>query len=232
MKSPVQLAYKFSKGEERKYKTTTSMVREVDERTKVMQKQASTIESELAQKVIEVEGDGSAHLVTHLEVKSQETDGRPLPTVSEKQTLYFKMDPTGRILEVSGMSSQGNPAFPLQPVQEGDSWKDETTINLPFFQSPQRISSTYTLEEIVPVNGFECARIKVATDEAVFTTMATMEVSGAPQEVKQIIENQGTIFFAHKEGVLVRSDMNTRAVARVGEMVVDTTTNVVMELVS
>lgn len=158
-----------------------------------------------------------------------ESEGRPSPFEGLiGQSMTMKVTKTGKILEVKGleglkrlmpqldiqeMIKQSQPAFPEKEVRIGESWIQKTEFPLPQIGKPVTVETKYTLRGFEKVKGYNCARIEVKMD--VLLTGLGLDVPlGEPQtEVRMVIDRlsqkmEGMLYFAHKEGKLVKSDQD------------------------
>jgi hypothetical protein len=93
------------------------------------------------------------------------------------------------------------PDLPDKPVQVGDKWPGSDMVVTKANGTEQRkqTASINTLDGFETVDGYDCARIKVA-----LTGTISADTPAGPLFLKT--EGMGTWYFAVKEGVLVKSD--------------------------
>jgi hypothetical protein len=131
--------------------------------------------------------------------------------------------PLGKSLEYSGIDStmvlnlgQGgtrsvkdlfrNPLqdMPDHPVKIGDTWTQSDSVTVPQggLNITVKTEGTLTLKGFEEQDGFECAKIAI---EGTGTIDGQGQQMGMDVAIEGDIESHGTIYFAYKKGVLVKS---------------------------
>lgn len=144
------------------------------------------------------------------------------------QSMSMKVTKSGKILEakgleglkklmpqldIQGMIKQSQPAFPEKKVRIGESWTQDVELPLPQVGKPVTIETKYTLKGFEKVKGYNCARIEAKVDTLLTDLVFDMSLGKPQTEVGMVIDRlsqktEGMLYFAHKEGKLVKSDQD------------------------
>jgi hypothetical protein len=170
------------------------------------QREGDLLRMRLTQVVTAVNDDGSYAVEMRVRPYYLEKNGAEVPVPSgEPQRIAMKMSTSGEILETSLDEPPAQPSFPTRPISPGETWKGESRVSL---QSPVtgeqlhlRLVFEYTFKGVRTELGYECAHVKVISPE-------TRMPMGPGSE--QRIAARGDTDFAHREGRLVRSVVETR----------------------
>lgn len=216
----VMLEYKMKKGETLTYKTTVHSEQEI----KTEDQSGSTssdVEMKMVQKCTDVAADGT--MTVDVTIQSgkimREGEEEELPNVG--QTITLKMKKSGEIVHTSVDLPFEQPAFPVDKVKKGDSWIGKSKISIPGKQEMVGLDYNYSLWGFTKVSGFDCSEIKVTCAE---TNIPIQE------GIDQTLSAEGTTFFAHKEGRLIKSEVSTKTVITAQDGSVDTKIRVTVEL--
>lgn len=207
MKEAVVLQYKMSKNEEYVYDITVDSNREAKAADE-MQQERDILKMKMSQKITAVGPDGSYTLDMIVEPKQLVKNGQEIRMDPMQQKVSMKMSRSGEILETSLQGPATQPSFPTRPIFIGETWEGESKVTLSDPSTNQPLAPVsmkfnYTLKSIEKVKGYDCARIEVKNPE---TEIALS------QGITQKITATGATYFAHKEGRLVKSDVETRIV--------------------
>lgn len=198
-KEPIKLEYKMSKGEEYIYQITLDSEQKIDmEGNK--QEIKDNLKMKMSQKVIDVGQDGIYQLEMVVEPQQLIRNGESVPMQGGEQRVTMKMNRSGEIIETSMPSPASQPSFPTKTLMVGETWTGESKINVGK-PEPAVLKFNYLLWGVEQTKGHECAIIQVNSPE-----------TGIPLDGGNVqkISASGTTFFAHKEGRLVKSEVNTK----------------------
>jgi len=235
----VTLAYQFPEGRALKYKTSGTQIQNME-----IMGQAMTTES-VSTTDFTVKGKGmkDGNLVLGVTIDAAKADvsspqGNMSPDMSVIVGKSFDMivSRLGKEIDVSGAEaikydmptggsrdvSSGFQAFfsdvPDKPVKIGDTWPSEDTIVQKEGAGETRLHFTNqnTFDGIETVDGYECARIKVAVKG---TITGNLDQQGVGISIDMKMDGTDTWYFAIKEGIYVKSDMKASlgGVVAVGE---------------
>ncbi len=107
------------------------------------------------------------------------------------------------------------PLLPDKPIKIGDTWSDNQIMDVPSGGSilNLEINFTYTLIEEVEKDGFDCLKIEMT---GVSRLSGDFEQGGMPLSIERETTSTGTLYFAHKEGMLISSESES-----IGEGIID-----------
>lgn len=223
----ILLEYKFRKQQEISYNSSTTMVQLVIDKGVEAKKRESFKSNKIKQRVIETEPDGTAYIVAYVDHLREVIDGKESASLLPPEIIYFKVDRRGKILEMSGLSSQSSHAFPGEAVNEGAVWDGESIVSLPGATEPVHCLNHYTFAGFEDYCGRNCARIKISTDETSFE----VEDPEKPGNVMHMVDSTGHLLVDPAEGVLCKSEINFHAISKIENIIVDTTALVLQEKV-
>lgn len=198
-KDPIKLEYKMNKGEEYIYQITLDSEQRIEVEGKPQEVKDHLI-MKMLQRVADVNKDGSYNLEMVVEPQQLVRNGENMPMQGGEQRVTMKMNKNGEILETSMPSPASQPSFPTKPLVVGEKWTGESKINLGK-PEPAILKFNYLLWGVEQTKGYECAIIQVNSPET--------EIPLDGGNVQKISAN-GTTFFAHQEGRLVKSEVNTK----------------------
>lgn len=225
----ILLRLKFEADLRLDYKAQTQVVQEIIEKGAMLGRKDQKWSTRVTQRVLRHEADGTAHLVTVSEPEGNAAAEIQVPGVQVgRQVLYAQMDPQGHIVESSAGSDSNTYSFPEGPVRPGDAWEAQIQVQFPGMLAPAAATNRFVLGATETVNGFECVRIEMSSSEVSFEMM----LPDGQQTARVLMENQGTLFFAPEEGILVKMEVRTRSTPKIQDFTFDTTTTVVQELES
>lgn len=200
VKEAIKLEYKMNKGEDYIYRVTVKSQRRLEEAGQI-QEEKDQIIMKMVQKVVDVKPDGSYNLEMIVEPQQLIRNDKEVPLDTPAQSVTMRMTRNGEILETSMPSPATQPSFPTKTLFVGDSWVGESKVSLPERPQPIILKFNYLLWGIERVKGYECAQINVSSPET------KIELA---EGVSQRISAAGTTYFAHNEGRLVRSEVETK----------------------
>ncbi|MBI2265898.1 MAG: hypothetical protein HYU64_12110 [Armatimonadetes bacterium] len=216
----VKLEYQMKKDEELSYKIRVNSQRETSDQGKV-QTDKDVLTLNMTQKVVAVSSDGIYDLEMNVTPLELVRNSEPIKLEVQSQSVKLKMSRSGEILAISMPSPATQPSFPTKPLRKGESWIGESKINLPGKADPFILKFNYMLWGLEKVKGYECAQIQVSSPE----TKIPIE-----EQVTQKVSAVGTTYFAHKEGRLVKSDVETKTAMDFPGGYVKTLTQIFVEL--
>jgi hypothetical protein len=195
-----KLIYKFLKGQEDRYQVSTISSETIMNDNTEESRKDNSVNMELVQKLIDLDKDGTGHIVIIVDKGPPANDGG-------KQTYFMKMATNGKILVSSSGQMQNNtPSLPDRDVLPGNSWIGESLVNLPGVKSSKPYKNTYNLEKFEDIKEYNCAVIGMKSE----TLNVEIDIPAYPDvKVKQVINSNGKIYFAHEEGKLIKSITNT-----------------------
>jgi len=217
----IKLEYKMKKGETLTYKTTVHSEQEI----KTEDQSGSTssdVEMKMVQKCTDVAPDGTMTVDVTIQSGKLKRDGEEEELPNVGQTITLKMKKSGEIVHTSIDLPFEQPAFPTKSVKKGDSWVGESKISIPGKTDRVTLEYNYSLWNFNKVMGYDCAEIKVACPE---TKIPIQE------GIEQTLTANGTTHFAHKQGRLVKSEVETKTKITAQDGEVSTYIKVLVELV-
>jgi len=216
----IMLEYKMKKGEVLIYKTTVHSEQEI----KTEDQSGSTtsdVEMKMVQKCTEVAPDGTMTVDVTIQSGKLKRDGaeEELPNIG--QTITLKMKKSGEIVHTSIDLPFEQPAFPTNNVKKGETWVGKSKISIPGKPEMVTLKYNYSLWGFKKVLGYDCAEIKVACPQ---TDIPIQE------GIEQTLVANGTTHFAHREGRLVKSEVETKTTITAQDGSVNTSIKVIVEL--
>jgi len=196
----VKLQYDLKKGDTTKYRMKMKSTTSIGALGKVEKMETDT-EMNLIQRVIDRDDKNVMYLLTSIENVKTIVNGTPIDDKTAKgaeQVFTMHMEPSGKILDTQGLKSemsmqQMQLAFPDKTIDVGDSWS--TTLNASE-QIPTALKMTYTVEKITKEQGVDVVVIK----------SKVVSEASKPGIVSSLdVKADGTIFFAYKEGKILKN---------------------------
>lgn len=223
MADTITLEYLGKKGDSLKYKTIVHSIQNMKEKANNVEIK-SVVEILMSQTITEIDENGNLTIDIIIEEGKLKKDSEetPLPNVGQKITM--KMKKTGEVLETTSPTDFSQPAFPAGPKSKKDRWDSISEIKVQDRPEPLKLNYKYILWDIIPHKGYECAEIKVSCPET------TLELQPG---VNQTISATGSTYFAHKEGFLVNSEVETQTLIEVPseEVAISTRIRVTVDIV-
>ena len=202
------LEYKMTPGEVLKYRTQVDSEQSLQEEGQPEQANRSLLEMTMEQKVTKVSGGESTVDVTIQEGKiHREGEVVDLPAVG--QTIGITMKRNGDIVRTTVDFPFSQPAFPDRTLRVGEKWTGDSKMEIPLMDSEGNQTGSkavtltyhYTLAGFERVGGYDVAVIEVECPKT------SLEIQ---PEVIQSIVATGKTCFAHREGRLVKSNVETQ----------------------
>ncbi|MFH0801828.1 MAG: hypothetical protein V2A78_05510 [bacterium] len=218
----ITLEYKMKKGETLQYKANVSLHQQLKEEGEMKEEQDvnTFLDMLMVQKVTEISGKQYDIDVT-IESGNVKRNGEQEELPNVGQTVSVKMNRDGKITKTSVDFPFEQPPFPSKPVKLGESWKSDSKLSIPGKPEPFTLTYEYTLKDFAKVHGYDCAEIAVKCPETI------IPLEG---EMKQKLVAGGTTYFAHREGKLIKSEVETRTEVSAENTIVLTNTKVKVEL--
>ncbi len=218
----ILLEYKGKKNDVIKYKTIVDSNQILQEKDK-KQEISSKIEILMSQTIMEVDGDGNLTVDVVIEDGKVTRGGESSPLPNAGQKITMKMKKTGEVTYTSVPIDFSQPSFPEGLKKKKDRWDSISTINVQERQEPIKLNYKYILWDIIKQGKYDCAEIKVSCPE---TSVELQE------GVMQTISATGSTYFAHTEGFLLKSEVETQTVITVPkeEVVINTRIRVNVDL--
>jgi len=225
----VLLAYRMNVGEALRYRTEVHSLQKIKETGKATQQSQSVLEMTMLQTAKEVAYDGTTTVDVTIEKGVIKREGQVLPLPSAGQTITIVMKRSGEIVRTSVDFPFNQPAFPEKPIKLKESWSGDSNMDIPLYDDDGNQTSTksvtlkygYTLAGFEHVLGYETSQIVVTCP----TTQVTLQ-----EGVEQKISAKGQTNFAHQQGRLVRSKVETETEITAPGTIVETSIKVVVEL--
>lgn len=224
----IVLRNRFEKGQEVLYKSKTEIHNKArnKEKDKDIGTQDAAWEVEIRQRILELEGEDAAHVLYYSTPLTVPLEAQMLGVLNKKQVIYVLMNTRGKVLEASGIGFQGIVNFPEKPLKDGDTWTDVSEMELPGFPQSTKHNRTFKLAGIERVKDYDCVKL-IATSEETELEVPTPDRSG---KVKYVLKTNGEIYFAYKEGFLVRSTLDTAFTSTFGTTIMEGTNRFSQEL--
>lgn len=216
MPDSITLQYKGKKGDVTKYNTVIVSDQNMTEKGKEV-RQKTTVELVMSQTIIDVDKDENLTINILIESGKIIREGNSIPLPNVGQTIKMKMTKNGDVLETTSPTDFSQPSFPPEPKKIKDKWTSISEIKVQDRPEPLKLNYRYILWDIVQKEGFECAEIKVSCPET--------ETELQPG-VTQTISATGSTYFAHKDGVLVKSEVETQTLIKVPSEEIEVKTGV------
>ena len=207
----VSLEYKMKQGEALQYKTTVESNQSLTEGSQSASG-SSVMEMVMAQKATNVAADGTMDVDVTISSVSLQRDGESVPFDAGQdptgKTVSMKMKKNGDVVQTSMELPFSQPPFPSRPLKKGETWTGDSKIPVPVTNDDGQVVGHrevtlryhYSLWDFTRVGGYECAEIRVSCPESSIPLQ---------DKVEQRISATGTTYFAHREGRLVRSEVET-----------------------
>ncbi len=196
----VKLQYDLKKGDSTKYRMKMKTTTSIGALGRV-EKMDTDTEMHLVQRVIDRDEKNVMYLLTSIENVKTIINGTPAADSINKQAeqvFTMHMEPSGKILDTQGLKTemsmqQMQLAFPGEPVDIGKSWE---TVLPATEQIPTTLKMTYTVDKFEKSQGLDCVVIKskVVSEASKGGVVSQLDVNAT-----------GQIFFAYKEGKIVKN---------------------------
>jgi hypothetical protein len=223
----VELQNRFFRGLELCYAATTNIVQDIIDGSTAVGRQTSSWDVAITQRILDMDADGSAHVLLTTVPTTDQPKGAPLGQTLTRQVSYLLMDPYGHIMDVAGLQPAATYQFPSEVVRQGQSWEGESQQSFPMMGQSVTVTNTYVFEAVEQMRGYDCVRIGIRSDENNFE----LTLPDGGQQLKVMSSAVGKLHFAPNEGIVVRLELKTHTLPRLAAMLYDTTTTYVQELV-
>jgi hypothetical protein len=205
---PITLEYKMSPGEVLEYHTQVDSEQSLKEEGQYEATIRSVLEMTMEQKVLNVT-DGLAKIDVTIQEGKILREGETMELPAVGQTIQITMKRNGDIVKTSVDFPFSQPAFPERVLKVNDKWTGDSQMDIPLMDENGQQAGTksvtltyhYTLAGFDRVAGYDVALIQVECPQT------SIEVQ---PEVNQSIVASGKTFFAHREGRLIKSNVETR----------------------
>ncbi|HXE71972.1 MAG TPA: hypothetical protein VNO81_04865 [Candidatus Nitrosotenuis sp.] len=203
----ITLEYKMSPGENLRYRTVVESAQRIREEGSPDMYTRRVLEMGMRQAVKEVSGGlMTVDVIIESGEIREEGQSMQLPTVGSVITITMKK--TGEITKSSVDFPFSQPAFPERSLKVNDSWTGQSHMEIPLTdpegnvigKKPVTLNYHYTLAGFERVAGYECAVIKVSCPKTVIPVQ---------EGIEQQITASGATYFAHREGRLIKSNVDT-----------------------
>jgi hypothetical protein len=220
LEEAVKLEYKMKKEDLLVYKTTVHSIQEIKSEEQ-SGKTYSDVEMKMAQKCSNIDKDGILTVDMTIQSGKLLRDGESANLPNIGQTITLKMKNNGEIVHASVDLPFEQPAFPDKKVKKGETWTGQSKISIPGKSEMATLNYNYLLWDFKKVQGYECSEIKVSCPE---TRIPLGE------GIEQVLTANGTTYFAHNDGRLVKSEVNTDTKITAQDGTVFTEIRVIVEL--
>lgn len=231
----VTLTYQFPEGKTLSYGTTNTSTQYIDVMGQSMTTQSlSTLEFTAKAKGSKEDQYTLGVTVDVFKASAQTPQGEVSPDTSAVVGKSFDMilSRLGKEIDLKGASSlqygtaSGGqrdiassfqtffPDLPDRPVKSGDTWPSEDTVTQKAEGGEIHLAFKHvnTLDGFETVDGYECARIKTTIQG---TMAGSIEQGGVGLSIDGKIVGTETWYFATKEGIFVKSDMQAKIEASI-----------------
>jgi hypothetical protein len=217
----VMLEYRPEIGDLYRYNISIKLQQTISENENAHNNEYS-VEMVIAQKILDLAGDGSFHAEFIFESGSLQREDSVKTLPSAGKNFFVIMKKTGEIVSSTLPMPFQTPTFPDRALSINDSWKAQGQMTLPpgitFAQSGKDgllpVPFEYSIERITRMAGTDCVVIKSVCPDTHFTVEPDFE---------QDIKATGKVYFAHKEGRLIGFNNENRNIITKGEMMVSST---------
>ena len=149
-------------------------------------------------------------------VQTNKSDTLKMDTISENRTMTLDVLTNGKIVDFTidekmasrysyfkNFYEQGMPVFPEKAVTPGYTWTQTAKVVLP--DETMDATTTYEITSIVRESGYDCA---VITYQGNLLIPIDEEIEGMKRNGLDQVKSSGKIFFAYKEGIVVKQYEN------------------------
>jgi len=209
----IYLEYKMKQGEVLRYKTTVQSEQTLQEGSQHATG-TSLMEMVMVQKATEVTTEGTMGVDVTIEAVGLKRDGEAVAFEEGQdptgKTVSMKMKKNGEVVQTSMDLPFSQPPFPSRAIKKGETWTGDSKIPVPITNENGEVTGHrevtlryhYSLWDFTRVQGYDCAEIRVSCPESTIPLH---------DKIEQRISATGTTYFAHREGRLVRSEVETES---------------------
>lgn len=220
----VTLEYKMTSGETLTYQSIVNSSQSLQEDDQVERQTDSVLEMVMDQHVKDVK-DGIASIDVTIKDGHMKRDHESMPLPSVGQTINISMKRNGDIVKTSVGFPFSQPAFPSHQLKVGDFWTADNPMEIPIGDDGQNksivLTYKYTLAKFDRLKGYDVAVVEVSCPPT------NVDID---ENIKQTIEANGHTMFAHREGRLVASEVNTHTKIVAPGATIDTKIQVLVNL--
>ena len=204
---PICLEYKGKTGDVKRYATT------IDTKQILIEKGArregtQKVQVIMTQTITDVSSDGIFTVQVVIDSGKVMSEGKSLPLPNAGQKIMMKMKKSGVIISCDPPTDFSQPSFPEGPKNVKERWTSESKVNVQGRPDPITLSYRYILWDLIKVNAYNCAEIKVSCPET-----ATEIQPGVTQKISAT----GTTLFEYNQGFLVKSEVETKTIVEAPE---------------
>jgi len=216
----MELKLKFESGKSARATLDTEVTQRVSQGGEPGTSHTLSWKSDMRQRVLDVEPDGSAHVV-YVTIPTEGIDeAAAAGVVLQRQVAYVHLDPQGRYREQTPVAPPAVCVLPEGPVEEGATWSAPAELAFPALGQSVRYEQQYRLEAAETLDGVACARISVRTEP----TRAEVPLFGG--NVARVRLDGDAALWVGLDGRVLRQEVRTHAVTTVGITDYETTTAV------
>ncbi|SYZ74058.1 hypothetical protein TRIP_C60328 [Candidatus Zixiibacteriota bacterium] len=219
-KKEVRLAFKFRPNQKRQYSNEVKVSSKTFESGRVVRTGANSYKTNINEDVVSLADSGQARirLTDIIEVPSRkDSELAKADPRQEEWSLEYLMAPNGKVLELYPSDSlstelvtfyknyyeQALPVFPQNPVSEGYSWSQSVKLIVKN-EGTTRAETTYRVRALVREAGYDCAVIEYQGN--LVLPFRGTDKEGALVIKLERINSDGKIYFAYREGMIVRQE--------------------------
>lgn len=199
----ITLEYKMANGELLKYRSTIESHQHITEEGEADLESQSHLEMVMEQAVKSSKNELYQIEITITEGEiSRDGEKMPMPNVGQK--IGMSMKKSGDIVATTVDSSFSQPSFPVKALAIGETWTAPSTIEVPLADGGKKsatLNYVYKFSALDRAKGYEVAVIDI--------TCPPTKITFDP-EITQTITATGKTLFAHREGRLVSSLVETK----------------------
>lgn len=216
----------FVPGQVLRYRARTNVRQELTQNDQATGDSDHEWKAVLVQEVLAVDADGSAHIITRAALEDVDPAGTEGALEAQRVVTYTKLDPRGNVKLSSNASTAASYTLPEGEVEIGDEWSDEALYPLPPTGQTAPVAFRYTWARTEDFGGRDCAVIEVHAASSEWEVL----LPETQETILVSVAIEGTLWFDLEAGLMVRSDVSTMAMPRVGTQTVTTRTRVTQEL--
>jgi hypothetical protein len=216
----IRLAYKFKPGQKNIYSNQIKSNSRIYEGKNLVSRGELAYRSVLTEEILSTVDSTSARIrLTDISVRPNpgNNDSTDSDSISHKWSLEYLMNSDGKIIEIFPQNPEGSewleyyknyyeqalPVLPDFAVTPGYSWS-QTVKLIVRNEGATRVETTYRLKALAREAGYDCAVIEYE-GELILPYRRT-EKGAVTIERLDKAKTKGVIYFAYKEGSIIRQD--------------------------
>lgn len=224
----VPFRYKFRIGQTMRFRSTTQVTRELPAEQTTPAPTTSTWSAIVVQRVVGMEPDGCAHLVTT--AIGEHPDARAIEALlgGQHQVTYTLIDPIGRPRLFSTITAPTIHQMPSEPIGPGNEWNGIVGYPLPPDGHEAAVNLLYQYKENRKVEARYVAVIEFSAEPAEWT----IAIPHTETQAMIRLEMRGQFWMDPSAGVQTFSELITTTIPREIEDAGSTTSHTTLELLA